>query len=174
MGMDEEEVSSGEDQSKTLGATGDELVLWLINEAIKNGESTLERQEKLIDALRAQATSMLGWFVTLTTAVTFAAITAHKIVVAACMAALGCWACTSCVYTLLVKKWSYKEYDPDQILYSDHKSERDYKYASARGHQEAIEKNRITIKETTQALNMAWMFFCIMPPLGVLFYFIFP
>ncbi|KAA8384321.1 hypothetical protein FKW31_12240 [Acetobacter sp. DmW_136] len=154
------------------GVNGNNFSFWLIKEALQSGTDILTRQEKTIDALRTQATSMLGWFVTLTTAVTFASVSANKIAVGACMAALGCIACVCCIVSLLPQKWVYKEFEPQQILEAQEESEKDFKYANALGYQYAIKINKEALDKTTTYIKYAWLIFCLMPPAGILFYFI--
>ncbi|KXV60658.1 hypothetical protein AD948_04330 [Acetobacter senegalensis] len=156
-----------------LGKTGPQLTLWLIEEALKSGGEVLDRQEKSFDAKRAQATSMLGWFVSITTAITFATVSANKIAVGACIAALSTIPCCCCVYALMSKDWSYKQLHPQQTLEAEEGNERDYKLANSLGLQLAINDNSIILQKIDRALNAAWLTFCIIPIAGLLFYSIF-
>ncbi|WP_025827531.1 hypothetical protein [Acetobacter okinawensis] len=162
-----------DEENEGLGKTGPELTFWLIEDALKSGGDVLDRQEKTFDAKRAQATSMLGWFVSITTAVTFATVSVHKIAVGACIAALSSISCCCCVYVLMSKDWNYKQMHPKQTLAATEANERDYKYANAKGLQEAIDDNTKTLQKIDQSLNAAWTIFCIMPIAGLLFYSIF-
>ncbi|WP_338332819.1 hypothetical protein [Acetobacter sp. LMG 32666] len=162
-----------ESDETSKGKTGGELTFWLIEEALRSGEDVLDRQEKTFDAKRAQATSMLGWFVSITTAVTFATVSTNKIAVGACIAALSTIPCCCCVYALMSKAWSYKQLHPNQVLDAKESSERDYKYVNALGQQEAIDDNAIILQKVNTALNAAWLTFCIIPIAGLLFYSIF-
>lgn len=156
-----------------VGKTGSELKFWIIEEAIKSGGDVLDRQEKTFDAKRAQATSMLGWFVSITTAVTFATVSTNKIAVGACIATLSAIPCCCCVYALMSKPWSYKQLHPMQIIEAAEDSERDYKYVNALGQQEAIDDNSKILQKVNTALNAAWLIFCIIPIAGLFFYSIF-
>lgn len=162
-----------DEANEGLGKTGPELTFWLIEEALKSGGDVLDRQEKTFDSKRAQATSMLGWFVSITTAVTFATVSANKIAVGACIAALSTIPCCCCVYVLMSKNWNYKNIHPNQTLAATEANERDYKFANAQGFQEAIDANTKVLQKIDQSLNAAWMTFCTIPMAGLLFYSIF-
>ncbi|AQT03717.1 hypothetical protein [Acetobacter persici] len=173
--MAEDGATGAENQSSSdeLGRTGGKLTFWLIEEALRSGGEVLDRQEKYFDAKRAQATSMLGWFVSITTAITFAAVSANKIAVGACIAALSTISCCCCVCVLMPKDWRYKQLHPRQNLEAEETSEKDYKYVCSLGLQIAIDHNVKILQKIDRVLNYAWSIFCIIPILGLFFYFIF-
>lgn len=173
LGNNEQAISSIEMDDDEPGKTKEKLVFWLIENALSSAEDILDRQEKHLDAKRAQATSMLGWFVSITTAITFATVSTNKISVGACIAAISSIPCCCCAYVLMPKTWGYKQFHPKQYIDAKEDSEKEFKFRNALGLQQVIDKNSEILQRIEKALFCGWIIFCSIPISGLLIYFIF-
>lgn len=154
-----------------LGATGERLQFWKAKEAFRQGELKLTQQSAVLDGLRLQATSLLGWSVTIGVALAAAALTKGLPDVAVVVVTSITITAALCIGTLWVTSgWRFSSFNPLQIMDNPLGSELEVLESLALGSQDSIVKNRRMIGVRSQLLRMAWISFAAMPIVGLLAY----
>ncbi|NPD67264.1 hypothetical protein HN018_06715 [Lichenicola cladoniae] len=154
-----------------LGAVGAPFRLWRAKEAFRQGEMTLTQQSLALDGLRVQATSLLGWSVTIGVALAAAALTTHLPAVAVTVVtSITITAALSIAVLWVTNAWRWPSFNPLQILDHEHKSELLLLESLAVGSNLSIVQNSALIKVRARFLRVAWINFASMPLLAMLAY----
>ncbi len=102
-----------------VGVAGRELRLWGVKEAIKHAQCGLAEQDKVLESAIRTATAILGWSVTLATAMIAALASAkltaaqlHAVWVALGFTLIAAWASA---YVLMPRRWSMSHADPADL-----------------------------------------------------------
>jgi hypothetical protein len=142
----------------TLGEHGHPLHLWLAKEAMRQGEMKIAQMSAVFDGFRAQATSLLGWSTTLGSAVTFAAITNNRPLVAWVGGITTMAEAALCIATIWpVDKWAAGTYMPEKVMATTQDCELQERRALARSLDQMIISNRKLIDRRFKRLRWAWV-----------------
>jgi hypothetical protein len=155
--------------TEEAGATGPELRYWLAKEAVRQGEVLLKFQATTIAAIQKQATTLLGWVVTATTAAVTVAISTDKpewrsatILIAAGLTITA----VVCIVILLPREIRSEAFEPNQLLGSVLKSELENLESLAEGHSTGISINKAKLIFSKRMLITAWILFVLSPLSG--------
>jgi hypothetical protein len=157
-----------DDSVEDRGAHGPTLRIWKAREAFRQGELKLTQHGLSLDGIRAQATSLLGWSVSIGTALAAVALTgkvpgaATVIVVSTTMTAV-----LSIGALWITSNWRFPSFNPMTILDHELESELEVLEALAIGSQASVEKNRATLTSRSSMLRAAWFNFALMPGFGL-------
>jgi hypothetical protein len=151
-----------------VGALGSELRFWRAKEALRQGERSLDLEATLLSGTLSQATTMLGWIVTGTTAAAALAISpsAHpEWKLPATLVAFGLIApAIICIYVVFPRRGVQIEgFDAPQILLSGHASELEQLEGMAKGLFDAVRATRKRLLISRRLLAIAWILFTAIP-----------
>ena len=155
-----------------FGATGRDLRIWGAREAVKQGELALSASASSIESLSRTATSLLGYSITLSTALLAVGATYATRVDGVAAAVAACFSLTSGILFASVirpKRWKQPGQDPRWILEGtfdgdgDYSSELDILEAIASGYSEALQENQTAIRSAASRLAFGWWAFLGIP-----------
>ncbi|HVC54993.1 MAG TPA: hypothetical protein VND95_03505 [Stellaceae bacterium] len=160
---------------------------WLAKEAVAKGEMLLGSQNSSLGRLSANATSIMGWSVTISLALTAAIASAllppanapahtasllsHLLWPAAAAESLMLIASICCFVVLWPGKWSVAAFEPDLVLNTPYETELEVLEAMASGYAEGVARNASGLNRLEKLLRVAWLCFMASPVVGLIAYF---
>jgi hypothetical protein len=171
-----------------VGASHDDgsLRYWLAKEAVGKGELLLGSQNTSLGRLLSNASSMMGWSVTISLALTAAiasallpagnpatamASLAGQLLWPAAMAeALMLIAAICCFRVLWPGRWHVAGYDPNLVLNTSYNTELELFEAMASGYAQAADRNAGGLTHLEKWLRAAWLCFIGSPITGLAVY----
>jgi hypothetical protein len=173
-----------DERSIEFGASGSEgnLRYWLAKEAVSKGELFLGSQISALARLTASATSILGWSVTISLALTGVIasslvprvpsidVIARVVRAAAIAEILLILAAVLCVCVLWPGTWRPPGHHPGRVLNAPYETELEVLESMAEGYAEAVEKNTTGLARLEMLLRAAWLCFVAAPVVGFFLY----
>jgi hypothetical protein len=160
------------------------LRYWLAKEAVLKGELFLGSQINALGRLMTSATSILGWSVTISLALTgvIASSLVSQIVPGALISRIF-WPAASaeillitaavcCVCVLWPGTWRPPGHHPNRVLNAAFGTELEVLESMAEGYGEAVEHNTIGLARLEVLLRAAWVSFVAAPVIGFVLYII--
>lgn len=146
-----------------------EYDLWLIDFFVQRTKETLDGQEKGMETLKARATSLLGWVITLSLAsitALSASVIKKNIFVATSLGIISVLlilCAISCVVVLFSKKWKYLEYGEHDIKDFNRGSQIETLKAQLRSQDVAFQENILYYQNARRFMKLAWVLLCSTP-----------
>lgn len=156
-----------------------EYDLWFVDFFVQRTKETLDGYEKNIETLKARATSLLSWVVTLSVAsVTASAASVFKqnipfSISLAVISTLLILTAMCCVVVLFSKKWRKLDYREKYLDDFYQETQIETLKVQLDAHFCAIEENIIYYKRVQRFMQLAWVLFCLTPFSLVVMFFIF-
>jgi hypothetical protein len=164
-------------------STDGTLRYWLAKEAVRQGELSLGSQISALARLMASATSILGWSVTISLALTAAIASAvappspnaqsvllpllrHALWPAVAAEVLTLTAAVCCVVVLWPHRWHSPGHEPALLLASQYDTELEVLEAMASGYAAAADRNSDRLTRLEKWLHVAWGCFVGAPIAG--------
>lgn len=143
--------------------------LWFIDFFVQRTKETLDGYEKDIETLKARATSLLSWVITLSVAsitACAASILKHNIIFSISLGVISTLLILTaicCVVVLFSKKWRKLDYRKKYFddFYQD--SQIETLKVQLDAHFCTIEENIIYYQRTQRFMKLAWVLFCLTP-----------
>jgi len=150
------------------GATEAKLHLWLVKEAMRQGEMRLTQQLEVANRARERATSLLGWSAAASAGLVAVAVQSpwRNLALFPAFAFVVCGLC--CVIALWPRGMTSPGGYAAWLLKGPHPSEREVLEAMAKGMVETEAKNATAVSATIYPLKCAWVLFVTAALLGVL------
>ena len=173
---DERPIEFGTSQSEGT------LRYWLAKEAVSKGELFLGSQIGALARLMASATSVLGWSVTISLALTGVIASAllprvppHEVIRRIVGPAAGAeilliLAAVLCVCVLWPGTWRPPGHHPGRVLNAPYTTGLEVLESMAEGYSEAVEHNATGLARLERFLRVAWLCFVAAPILGFVLY----
>jgi hypothetical protein len=179
-------VQGGGPTAIEVGATrGDgTLRYWQAKEAVGKGELLLGSQISALSRIMSSATSILGWSVTISLALsgviastlvapvsthsTTGAALGHLLWAAASAETLLIAAATCCVCVLWPSRWHPPGHDPALLMEAPYDSELEILEGLAGGYAQAAARNSRGLDRLEKFLRTAWLCFVAAPIVGLL------
>jgi hypothetical protein len=158
------------------------LRYWLAREAVSKGELFLGSQMNALARLIASATSILGWSVTISLALTgviasslisrepLAGVMSRIVWPAATAEILLILAAVFCVCVLWPGTWRPPGHHPARVLNAPFGTELEVLESMAEGYAEAVEHNTTGLARLETWLRAAWLCFVAAPVAGFVLY----
>jgi hypothetical protein len=173
-----------DEQPIEFGASRGEGTLryWLAKEAVSKGELFLGSQISALARLMTSATSILGWSVTISLALTGVIASSlvprvppsgviNRIVWPAAIAEiLLILTAVLCVCVLWPGKWRPPGHHPGHLMSAPYDTELEVLESMAEGYTEAVEHNATALTRLERSLRIAWLCFVAAPIVGFLLY----
>jgi hypothetical protein len=158
------------------------LRYWLAKEAVSKGELFLGSQISALARLMASATSILGWSVTISLALTGliasslvsrvppTGVISRVVGPAAAAEVLLILAAVLCVCVLWPGTWRPPGHHPARVLNAQYDTELEVLESMAEGYAEAVEQNTTGLARLEMLLRSAWLCFVAAPVVGFVLY----
>jgi hypothetical protein len=152
-----------------VGATDDELRLWLAKEAVRHGELRLTAQQNNLAAMESRATSMFGWSIPTILALGTAALRSRysgpALSAATCMVGTA----VMCAVALWPQPWGHAGHRPPMLLNEQLQSELEVIESIALGYDQTADSNEARLTRFGEWLRVAWLLFLLSPLMGGFF-----
>lgn len=151
-----------------VGAADDTLRYSLAKEALRQGELQIAAQISALQSLATRATAILGWSVTVASALTAAAISGPWKIEALTAAGFMFAAGLCCVIALWPRDWTLPGHDPRWLLSSPFNTELEVLESMASGYANGNANNLERLHRFGRLLRAAWLLFLLTPLGGVI------
>lgn len=162
----QEEDPTAEDLTIDVGAADGTLRYWLAKEAVRQGEIGIGAQMAVIQSLATRATTLMGWSVTVASALAAAAISGPWTVPASAAAAFMVLSGLCAFIGLWPRDWKLAGHDSKWILSGALPTELEILESMALGSAEGIKQNAGALRRFAFWLRGAWVFFLLAPVAG--------
>ena len=162
----QEEAPTAENSTIEVGAADGTLRHWLAKEAVRQGEIAIGAQMAVIQSLATRATTLMGWSVTVASALAAAAISGPWTVPASAAAAFMILSGLCAFIGLWPRDWKLAGHDSEWLLSGVLPSELETLESMALGSAAGIKQNARALRRFAFWLRAAWVFFLLAPVAG--------